>query len=120
MLPTQLIRHSLLAATLCMANAIIGHHSQAGHAADAGDARSERTGAQTPPKLTAGGKPAEGRLEAFLGEPRFDTRKIFAAERFPNVVVTTDGTVLATWGSKTYRVRRSEDGGETWGAEIVV
>ncbi|MCL4202605.1 MAG: glycoside hydrolase [Pirellulaceae bacterium] len=120
MSPTRSIRCLLLAATLCMASAIIGHHSQTGHAADAGDARSEQAGSQTPSKLTAGNKPAEGRLEPFLGEPRFDTRKIFAAERFPNVVVTTDGTVLATWGSKTYRVRRSEDGGETWGAEIVV
>jgi hypothetical protein len=32
----------------------------------------------------------------------------------PNVVVTTDGTVLATWGKKRVRVRRSDDGGETW------
>jgi sialidase-1 len=63
---------------------------------------------------------AEGNLEPFLGEPRFDTRKIFTGERFPNVVVTTDGTVLATWGSKTFKVRRSEDGGETWGPEITV
>lgn len=47
-------------------------------------------------------------------------------ERFPNVVVGTDGTVVAVWGGVargnegSVRVRRSEDGGATWGPEIVV
>ena len=67
---------------------------------------------------TAAGKPAEGGLEPFLGEPRFDVQRIFTGERFPNVVVAVDGTVLATWGNQAIRVRRSEDGGETWGPEI--
>ncbi len=39
-------------------------------------------------------------------------------ERFPNVVITTKGTVLATWGSKRLRARRSEDGGKTWDTEF--
>jgi sialidase-1 len=42
------------------------------------------------------------------------------ASGFPNVVVARDGTVLATWGSKRVRVRRSEDGGKTWGPEIAI
>ena len=54
------------------------------------------------------------------GEEKFDIQKIFFDERFPNVIVTTDGTVLATWGRSNYRVRRSEDGGATWGQEITV
>ncbi len=33
-------------------------------------------------------------------------------------MIVTNGTVLATWGGYNYRVRRSEDGGSTWGTEI--
>jgi sialidase-1 len=70
--------------------------------------------------VTAAGKPAESDLAPFLGPARFDIRQIFASERFPNVVVTTAGTVLATWGNKRFTVRRSEDGGSTWGPETIV
>jgi sialidase-1 len=49
-----------------------------------------------------------------------EVQQIFEDERFPNVVVATDGTVVATWGSKNFRVRRSEDGGSVWGPEISV
>ncbi len=51
---------------------------------------------------------------------QFDTQEIFTDERFPNVVVAMDGSVVATWGSKHIRARRSEDGGKTWGPEITV
>lgn len=54
------------------------------------------------------------------GTERFNVQKIFVGERFPNVVVGTDGTVIASWGSQSYRVRRSTDGGKTWGPEITV
>ncbi len=69
---------------------------------------------------TAAGKPAEGCLQPFLEEPRFEMQRLFDGERFPNVVVATDGTVIATWGRNSYKVRRSEDGGASWGPEIVV
>jgi len=65
-------------------------------------------------------------VNAFLGESRFEDQTIFHGERFPNVVVTTNGTVLAIWGGIArdnrgqVRVRRSEDGGATWGPEIPV
>ena len=62
----------------------------------------------------------EGSVEDFLGERRMDMRQVFDNERFPNVVVTLDGTVLATWGSKHIRARRSEDGGQTWGEVITI
>jgi sialidase-1 len=52
--------------------------------------------------------------------PVFEVQQLFADERFPNVVVATDGTVVATWGSKNLRARRSEDGGKTWGPEISI
>lgn len=70
--------------------------------------------------LTAAGKPAEAGLEPFLGEARFDMQQIFTGERFPNVVVATDGSVIATWGRNNYWIRRSEDGGQTWQDEIKI
>ncbi len=50
-------------------------------------------------------------------EPFFDTEEAMFPGRFPTIVVATDGTVLAV-GRDGKTVRRSEDGGETWGAEI--
>lgn len=53
-------------------------------------------------------------------EPFFETEQLFEDERFPNVVVAMDGTVLATFGGTSpaseghLKVRRSEDGGESW------
>jgi len=59
---------------------------------------------------------------AFLKKEKefFDVQRIFDDERFPNVVVAKDGTVVTTWGRQNYRVRRSVDGGKTWGPEITV
>lgn len=54
------------------------------------------------------------------GNEFFESEQIFDGGRLPNVVVTTEGTVLATWGRYDYRVRRSEDGGKTWGPEILI
>ncbi len=63
----------------------------------------------------------EGLLEPFLGPPRLDVQPLFDGGRFPSVVVARDGTVLAFWGRDTLpRLRRSEDGGATWGPEIEV
>ena len=63
---------------------------------------------------------ADGTLDAFLGEPQLQLNKIFDGERFPNVVVTTNGTVLATWGKQCFWVRRSENGGESFSEKIRV
>jgi sialidase-1 len=60
----------------------------------------------------------EGPLQAFLGETKLDVQQVHQGGRFPNILVTVDGTVLAVWGG--VKVRRSEDGGETWGPEITV
>ena len=54
------------------------------------------------------------------GQPHFEVQEIFTDERFPNVIIATDGTVLAVWGSRNLKVRRSEDGGKTWGPEILI
>jgi hypothetical protein len=73
-----------------------------------------------PAAFAANNELLDGELQPLLGEPAFEMQQLFAGERFPNVVVATDGTVLATWGSKQVRVRRSEDGGKTWRPEIVI
>jgi sialidase-1 len=43
----------------------------------------------------------------------FDVRDLFEAVRIPNIVVATDGSVLA-FARSGRLLRRSEDGGETW------
>lgn len=50
----------------------------------------------------------------------FDVQKIFNDERLPNVVTALDGSIVAIWGWNNVRVRRSEDGGKTWGKEIFI
>jgi sialidase-1 len=70
--------------------------------------------------LPAADRVLEGPLDPFLGQPRMEIQQLFQNERFPNVVVTLDGTVLATWGSRHIRARRSEDGGKTWGEDITI
>lgn len=64
--------------------------------------------------------PLEGTLQPFLGAPQFAMQTLFDGERFPNLVVSRKGTVLATWGSRHVRLRRSEDGGRSWGPEIAI
>lgn len=64
---------------------------------------------------TAGKLSADGRDKAI-----FEVQKLFSDERFPNVITTTKGTVVAIWGNQVLRIRRSVDGGNTWEPEIVV
>jgi sialidase-1 len=53
-------------------------------------------------------------------EPFLEIQQLFDDERFPNVVVATDGSVLATFGGTSpaseghLKIRRSEDGGVSW------
>ena len=63
---------------------------------------------------------ADDLLAPFLGPPLFDKQRLFDDQRYPNVVVTTKGTVLAVWGNDGVVVRRSEDGGKSWGRRIPV
>ena len=67
---------------------------------------------------TTHGASVEGELSPFLSEPRIESQALFESGRFPNVAVAMDGTVLAFWNGVV--VRRSEDGGETWGEAILV
>ena len=65
-------------------------------------------------------KSPEGPIDPFLSKSALTIQPIFDGERFPNIVVTNAGTVLATWGNSQIRARRSEDGGESWGEEMVI
>jgi len=66
-------------------------------------------------------RPVEGSIEPFLGKPKLHIQQIFKDQHAPNVVVTPVGTVLAFFGyPKEVKVRRSEDGGDTWGPEIMI
>ncbi len=62
----------------------------------------------------AGSQAAEAELDAFRGAPALDRRNLFIGDRFANVLVTTEGTVLAFYGRSEMRLRRSGDGGATW------
>ncbi|MEN8775170.1 MAG: sialidase family protein [Akkermansiaceae bacterium] len=66
--------------------------------------------------------PCEGdeRLAPFLRAPIFEKQRLFKDQRYPNVVVTTRGSVLAVWGNDGVTLRRSEDGGKSWGPTIPV
>lgn len=89
--------------------------------------------------LYAADSPFEGFVDPFLGEPKFDIQTLYSGGteadqdtgggRLPNVVVATDGTVVACYGAtggagdwwgQGVLVRRSEDGGATWEAPITV
>ncbi len=71
-------------------------------------------------KELGGHSPLEGSLKPFLGKSGMTLQQVYQNERFPNVVVSLKGTVIATWGNKHIRARRSEDGGKTWGPEITI
>ena len=63
---------------------------------------------------------AEGPLGPFLSEPSLEITQAFERERMPNIVVSTKGTVVATFGTGSVVARRSEDGGKTWGEIITI
>jgi hypothetical protein len=72
--------------------------------------------------LTAAGKPAEGLLKAFLGEPLLEKQVVFDGGqrvREPYLGVAVDGTVLVMQ-NYAKQLRRSEDGGQTWGEAFEV
>ena len=60
------------------------------------------------------------KLDSYLGDPVFDKKRLFSDQRYPNVVVSKKGTVIAVWGNSGVAIRRSEDGGKSWGEPINV
>jgi len=63
---------------------------------------------------------ADEGLSPFLGDAVFEKQRLFNDQRYPNVVVTNKGTVIAVWGNSGVSVRRSEDGGKSWNESVVV
>ena len=98
----RLFRWLLLAAFVCCVVAVL-----------------EPANADETPLLTAEGNPAEGPLDAFLGEPLFEREVVFEGDqvREPYLAVALDGTVLIL-RNRGIHLRRSEDGGQTW-SEII-
>lgn len=52
--------------------------------------------------------------------PFFESSILFKSERFPNIVVSTNGTVVTTWGKENCVSRRSVDGGKTWEPSVFI
>ncbi len=65
-------------------------------------------------------KVIEGPAQPFFNKESLKIGQVFKSERFPNIVVTMKGTLLASWGQRSVRVKRSEDGGKTWGKAIMI
>ena len=63
---------------------------------------------------------ADEELKPFLGAPLFEKQRLFNDQRYPNVVVTKRGTLIAVWGNSGVVVRRSVDGGRSWGKTVTV
>ncbi len=61
---------------------------------------------------------ADPGIQSFIGDPLFEKQRLFDDQRYPNVVVTNKGTVVAIWGNSGVTIRRSEDGGKSWGKPI--
>lgn len=64
--------------------------------------------------------PIDGPAAPFLNHARLELTDGFGHGRFPNVVVTPRGTVLASFGAGGVAVRRSEDGGASFGPELLL
>ncbi len=79
--------------------------------------------------LTAAGKPEEGTFETFKGEPFFELKEVFnggGQVREPYLGIAVDGTILVLRNranppqAGSGHLRRSEDGGNSWGGIIEV
>ena len=71
---------------------------------------------------SAANDPTEGTLDAFLGAPQFAMQVVFGPGeqvREPYLAIATDGTLLAIRNNQG-QLRRSQDGGQTWGEIIHV
>ena len=53
-------------------------------------------------------------------QPFFEKQILFEGERFPNIVVAKDGSIIATWGKEKCVSRRSIDGGNSWETEVFI
>ena len=59
-------------------------------------------------------------IKELKSPPFFESSILFKSERFPNIVVSTNGTVVTTWGKENCVSRRSVDGGKTWEPPVFI
>jgi sialidase-1 len=59
-------------------------------------------------------------IKVLESPPFFESSILFKSERFPNIVVSTNGTVVTTWGKENCVSRRSVDGGKTWEPPVFI
>jgi sialidase-1 len=52
--------------------------------------------------------------------PRLEQQVLFHGGRFPNLVVTPQGVLVAVWGQRRVVSRTSRDGGDTWEPEVEI
>jgi len=62
----------------------------------------------------------EAALDAFLGEPAFAMQPLWPDRGGTSIVTAIDGTAIAFQAMRSDKVRRSKDGGRTWGGEIAM
>eukprot|EP00316_Scyphosphaera_apsteinii_P011745 CAMPEP_0119309560 /NCGR_PEP_ID=MMETSP1333-20130426/15833_1 /TAXON_ID=418940 /ORGANISM="Scyphosphaera apsteinii, Strain RCC1455" /LENGTH=431 /DNA_ID=CAMNT_0007313553 /DNA_START=140 /DNA_END=1435 /DNA_ORIENTATION=- len=99
-----------------------------GHERGASERMSRRRGGRGArgAERTDAGDDATAAALSFLREaagrdqPRLEISDAFEGDRFPNVVVTPTGAVLLVYGADMVRVRRSGDGGASWGTAVEV
>lgn len=53
-------------------------------------------------------------------DDKYQVKKIFEGGRFPGIAVSQKGTVLAFWGDQKLLVKSSNDGGLTFGPQMVI
>lgn len=59
-------------------------------------------------------------IKELKSPPFFESSILFKSERFPNIVVSANGTVVTTWGKENCVSRRSVDGGKTWEPPVFI
>lgn len=62
----------------------------------------------------------DGDIKPFMGAPSLEVQQVFKGQRFPNITVATDGSILVSWGNNGVQVKRSIDGGKSWSTSVVV
>lgn len=58
--------------------------------------------------------------QSWLAPPAIEYSTLFEGGRFPCITTHTDGTLLASWGSSKLELRRSADGGASWGPVVSI
>ena len=56
----------------------------------------------------------------FIIKPQFETQKLFVGERFPNIVISNKGNIIASWGKKNVVIRKSLDSGKTYQEKKII